>query len=175
MAWIYGFVTCWPSPGSSRGYKARSGSLSLAGALGELLVTVEAGDGNAVIGYDTVVEWGEGVVEALVTHGLLKPTSAAQSIVCQGCEEQCFSDVVVRSAKSGTVDAFVVCEVPEKRTEMGLVSVRAERLQQWQCDNRVLAQFVARKLGLDSDTLEKKWPPSFGQFGSWNKVEPRVS
>ena len=123
-------------------------ALNLARALSDLLASVEAGAGRATIGYDAVSAWDATVLDTFISLGLLKPTSAAQSLECNGCEERCFSDVIVQSSGNGEVRAFVVCEVPHMQAEMGRVPVRPERLGQWLCSTELLAQFIALELGL---------------------------
>ena len=104
--------------------------------------------GRAVFSYDTVADWDADVLETIIAHDLLKPTAVAQSIECRGCEERCFSDVVVQPSKAGAVRAYVVCEVPAKQAQMGRVSVQPERLSQWLCSAELLARFIADQLGL---------------------------
>ena len=65
--------------------------------------------GRAVFSYDTVAAWDAAVLETFIAHDLLQPTAAAQSVECRGCEERCFSDVVVQPSKAGAVRAYVVC------------------------------------------------------------------
>lgn len=125
--------------------------MSLSGALADLLAAVEAGGGRAVFSFDMVKLWGEGTAKTLCDQGLLKTTAAAQSLECQGCEESCFSDVVMQPSKSGKSRAFIICEMPHKQAEMGRVPVRLERLQQWQASIGLLAAFVAGKLRLEGD------------------------
>ena len=104
--------------------------------------------GHAVFSYDTVAAWDADVLETIIAHDLLKPTAVAQSIEWRGCEERCFSDVVVQPSKAGAVRAHVVCEVPAKQAQMGRVSVQPERLSQWLCSADLLARFIADHLGL---------------------------
>ena len=116
-----------------------------------MLAGVEAGAGRTIIGFDAVSAWDATILDTFISLGLLKPTSAAQSLECKGCEERCFSDVVVQSSKEGEDRAFVVCEVPHKREEMGRVPLRMERLGQWLCSAELLAQFIAAQLGLSNE------------------------
>ena len=104
--------------------------------------------GRAVFSYDTVAAWDAVVLETFIAHDLLQPTAVAQSVECRGCEERCFSDVVVQPSKAGAVRAYVVCEVPAKRAEMGRVAVQPERLSQWLLSAEFLARFIADQLGL---------------------------
>lgn len=128
-----------------------SDGLNLAQALGDVLAGVEAGAGSATIGYDAVAAWDATALDKLIARGLLKPSAAAQSIECHGCEERCFSEVVVRSTERGDVRAFVVCEVSHMRAEMGRVPVHPERLRQWRSTTELLARFIAQELNLAND------------------------
>ena len=129
--------------------------MSLSSALDDLLAAVESSKGSAIFGYDTVQQWDEGVLEALVAQGLLKKASAARSLECRGCEEHCFSDVIVQT-RDGKTRAYIVCEVPDKQAEMGRVAVPLERLQQWQSSPLMVALFLGRALGLDMDISDPK-------------------
>tara|TARA_R110002072_G_C7966658_1_gene534363 strand:- start:3451 stop:4170 length:720 start_codon:yes stop_codon:yes gene_type:complete len=108
-----------------------------------------------MVGYDTVQQWQEGALNALLFHGLLRTAPAAHTLECRGCEEHCFSDVVVRTSE-GKARAHIVCEVPERQAEMGLVSVPLERLQQWQSSPTMVARFIAGVLGLDAELATAK-------------------
>lgn len=95
------------------------------------------------------------MLDALVAQGLLNKASAAHSLECAGCEEHCFSEVIVQT-NGGKTRAYIVCEVPDKQAEMGRVAVPLERLQQWQSSPVVVARFVAGALGLDADISDTK-------------------
>ena len=122
--------------------------MNLARALGEVLACLESASGPAIFNYDIVAQWDAGVLNVLTNCGLLEQANTAQSIECRGCEERCFSDVVVEPSKAGEVRAFVVCEVPEKQAQMGRVPIAPERLGQWQCSRMLLARFLLGKLGI---------------------------
>ncbi len=145
--------------------------MSLSDALMNLVAAVEAGGGSAVLGFDEVQQWGQGVAGQLVDDGLLKPYSPAQSLVCHGCEERCFSDVVVQPMASSVTRAFIICEVPHMREQMGRVPVQVERLQQWRSTTSLLAAFLADKLGLEysgevtNDSQPKRLGMIKGQHG----------
>jgi len=128
--------------------------VSLEAALRDILSSVEAGRGTAFFTFDAVQTWGRDALDSLVSQGLLKPASALQSIECRGCEEHCFSDVVVWPAATGEARAFVVCEHPDKQAEMGRIPVAVERLQQWRCDGMLLALNLCRMLGLGNDGIQ---------------------
>jgi hypothetical protein len=133
----------------------RPEQLSLSSALNDLLAAVESSKGSAIFGYDTVQQWDGGALDALVSQGLLKKASAADSLECRGCEEHCFSDVIVQTG-AGKTRAHIVCEVPDKQAEMGRVAVPLERLQQWQSSPVMVARFLAGTLGLDADISDAK-------------------
>ncbi|GAB5498520.1 MAG: hypothetical protein PsegKO_08310 [Pseudohongiellaceae bacterium] len=124
--------------------------MSLAVALRELLASVEAGSGHAVLGFDDIHHWGSEARDSLVQLNLLAPAVAATSLECRGCEEHCFSEIMYSASVAGQSKPFILCEVPEKQAEMGRVAVQAERLQQWQCRTASIAQFLADRLGLDA-------------------------
>ena len=126
-------------------------SINLGAALADLLVRVEAGMGQAFVGYDSVAEWEPAALSTLLSAGLLEPAAAATSLECAGCEERCFSDVVVQASQQGDVRAFIVCDVPHKQEEMGRVAVRRERLAQWISSAPLLARFIARELRLSDE------------------------
>lgn len=121
----------------------------LATALNDLLAAIADSQTRILVDHDTVQGWEQGVLDRLIAQGILKIAPAASSLACSGCEEHCLSDVVVRT-NGGATRAHIVCEVPERQAEMGLVSVPVERLQQWQSSPAMLAEFVAGALGLDA-------------------------
>lgn len=123
---------------------------SLSSALNDLLAAIESSKGMVIFGHDAVQQWDEGVLDALAAQGLLKKASTAHSLECKGCEEHCFSDVIVQT-RAGKTRAYIVCEVPDKQAEMGRVAVPLERLQQWQSSPLMVALYLARALGLDVD------------------------
>lgn len=120
----------------------------LRSVLNDLLAALAEHQSRILISHDTVQGWGHGVLDELITIGLLKKAPTASSLECQGCEEHCFSDVLVRT-EGDTTRAHIVCEVPERQAQMGLVNVPLERLQQWQSSPAQLAEFVATALALD--------------------------
>lgn len=129
--------------------------LRLASILNDLLGALAERQSRILIDHDTVQGWEQGALHGLLSQGLLKAAPAAFSLECRGCEEHCFSDVLVRTDGS-TTRAYIVCEVPERQAEMGLVSVPIERLQQWQSSPVLLARFIAGALGLDAEISVSK-------------------
>lgn len=123
-------------------------------ALAGLLAALEAGKGKVVLPFDQVQRWGQSAAETLLDYGLIQPASSAHKIECLGCEERCYTDVVLQGHGTDRLRAFVMCEVPHKQAEMGRVPVHLERLQQWTADCQMLARFIALRLGLEPDKAE---------------------
>lgn len=122
--------------------------LGLSAVLNDLLAAMAGSRSQTLVDYDTVRGWEPGVLEGLIAQGLLKIAPVASILACEGCEEHCFKHVVVRN--DGITRAQIVCEVPERQAEMGLVTVPLARLQQWQSSPAMLTRFVAGALGLDA-------------------------
>lgn len=78
---------------------------------------------------DQVREWPEEAVEIFQNVGWIKPKEPAQTVVCPGCEENCFMPVNVRKFAKGLVKAFITCD---KLDYMGPVLIPLDYLKQWQ-------------------------------------------
>jgi len=100
---------------------------------------------SALFGPDDIARWPKGALEALVEAGLLGQASHATSVVCDGCEEACLSEVeFVGGEEGGPLRAYVVCE---RREDIGRVEVPLERLRRWAVDLGGLAAVIAQNLG----------------------------
>lgn len=107
---------------------------------------------SALFGPDDIARWPKGALEALVRAGLLRQASHATSVVCEGCEEACLSDVEFLGGDDGTpLRAYVVCE---RREDIGRVEVPLERLRRWAVDLGGLAAVIARDLGAVGEVEE---------------------
>jgi hypothetical protein len=100
------------------------------------------------LGWDEVQQWQDGVLAHLLAAGLLRKEVKAQSLMCMGCEQQCFMPVYLTDDGQR---AFIVCDDPDKQAHMGRVNVPLVRLQQWQTSTRQFAGVVADMLGLDAN------------------------
>lgn len=145
--------------------------MTLAQALNELLQNLsqalKQGDDKVIYRFADVQQWKVGVLPVLLEYQLIKQISAAQSIECSGCENNCFMDVI--SYKSGnqideTTRSYIACDDSEKQAQMGRIAVPQEQLKQWQVSIKYLAVLLAQLLGfddvsLDTKTLEKEFIP----------------
>jgi hypothetical protein len=108
---------------------------------------------------DEAAHWPEGVLETLVTCGLLGRAEPAQIVECDGCELNCFMPVHVQPAE-GTRPArpFISCD---KLENVGRVPVGLDRLAQWRITGGMLAGAMARLLGFtkppQEDSAGKRW------------------
>jgi hypothetical protein len=122
-------------------------------ALLELLERVGAGRGAAaLVSEEELSRWPVEAVRKLKAQKLLAKASPAVSVVCSGCEQECVMPVYTPPAETGPAVAFVVCD---KRDDTNRVEVPAERLRQWRCGMEAVGAFVARSLGLRSDSQRK--------------------
>ncbi len=116
-------------------------------ALAALIAHVNASDKPASLGWDEVQQWQQGALEAFSRLGLLVKDVQAKSLMCTGCEQQCFMPVVYTDDAKR---AFIVCDDPDQQDHMGRVNVPLDRLLQWQASTRQFAGVVAELLELDT-------------------------
>jgi hypothetical protein len=115
----------------------------------ELLAHLRAENKPIMVGWDSVQQWTDGALNTFLQLGLLVPASAAQSIECHACDNQCFMDVITLAhADSALTRAFIVCDDADMQSQMGRVKIPLIRLQQWQVSVKQLAQVIADLLGL---------------------------
>lgn len=117
-------------------------------ALDAVIARLDALGNSASLKWDEVQQWPEGVLNSLVSNGLLTKGVNANSLQCTGCENHCFMNVVLADDESKR--AFIVCDHPEMQSQMGRINVPAERLKQWQCSPKHLALVIADLLGFES-------------------------
>jgi hypothetical protein len=104
-----------------------------------------------------------GVLPLLLDYKLIKAISAAQSMECKGCENNCFMDVISHQVNEQYRN-YIVCDDSEKQTQMGRITVKPEQLKQWQVSIKNLAELLAQLLGfedvsLDAKTIKKEFIP----------------
>ncbi len=130
--------------------------MTLDRALLSLLENIESSDKPVLISWDDVQPWGQGVLDKLVEFGLLAISSPAQILECNGCEHRCFMDVITDTGNGKQSRVFIVCDVPEKQSEMGRIQISGERLKQWQCSIKQLARVVQDLLAMTNDIASSK-------------------
>jgi hypothetical protein len=116
-------------------------------ALIELIHHVNASDKPIHISWDAIEQWQEGVLNRFVALGLLAKDINSKSLTCLGCDYHCYMDVLLAEDHQR---AFIVCDHPDKQSEMGRIPVPMQRLQQWTVDSKQFAVLIARLLGIDS-------------------------
>lgn len=105
-----------------------------------------AGAAKALFSADETAAWPAGALETLVNAGMLQQAQPASVVECTGCEENCNMPVHVFPAEGNrSARAFIACD---KRDDVGRVSVDFRRLEQWQTTGELIADALARLLGL---------------------------
>lgn len=128
-------------------------------ALRELLERVAVGEGAAAfISDDELSRWPDAAVAEMKTQRLLAKARPATSTVCPGCERECTMPVHVLSDGLRTPAAFVVCD---KRDDINRVNVPVGQLEQWHTTGELIADLLARLLGLNrpasTATNDREW------------------
>ncbi len=157
--------------------------MTLAQALNALLQNLSQaliqGDDKVNYSFADVQQWQAVVLPVLLDYQLIKPISAAQSIECSGCENNCFMDVLsytnshqLSNQTGEPTRSYIVCDDSEKQAQMGRVAVPQEQLKQWQVSVKSLALLLAKLLGFegvsfDTNTLKKEFIP-LGMLKSLN-------
>ncbi len=102
--------------------------------------------GDTPVAWEQVRDWPEGALKVFEKARWLKPTVAASSVECPGCEDNCFMPVHVLPAHKGQrARAYVACD---QRGDMGRVRIPMPHLRQWQIDDAELARWVSGALTL---------------------------
>lgn len=118
--------------------------------LGAVIDQLNATGSVAYIGWRTAQDWPERALDTLIKVGLLVTAPAAKSLQCDGCENQCFMDVIVLDNEAGSGKrAFIVCDDPDMQSQMGRISVPLVQLQQWKTSPGQFAGVISRLLRLD--------------------------
>jgi hypothetical protein len=109
-------------------------------------------EGSNVFTADEVAGWPEGALDFFVNHRLLSPTTPANSLECDGCEERCFMQVFIPPADAPiTKRPFIICN---QRDDIGRVIIAPDRLKRWQVDLGRLAGVLSDLLGIDQTPHE---------------------
>jgi hypothetical protein len=102
--------------------------------------------GDGTISWEQVRIWPQSAIEIFLNAGWIKPKPPANSVVCPGCEENCFMPVHIYPAvQDRPAKSFVACD---KFDYMGRISISLDCLQQWQISENQVAQWISRQLEL---------------------------
>jgi hypothetical protein len=123
--------------------------MNLSQVLHTLLNQLKHSGDNAVISWASVQQWQSNVLTSLLNTKLIKVISAAQSLECQGCEINCFMDVISHQVNDKQ-RSYIVCDDSEQQTQMGRIEIPLETLNQWQITNHQLALVISRLLAINT-------------------------
>lgn len=118
--------------------------MTLDDVLQELIIHLESGD-KVNIGWEQVRYWPEGAIEIFLEAKWIEPSTSTNTLVCPGCEENCFMPVQVRKSPKKETQAFVACDI---RDDMGRVPIPLDHLNQWQITPYQVARWIHKTLGL---------------------------
>jgi len=121
-------------------------------ALTALIEHVSVSDKPVSLGWDELQKWQGGVLESFLVAGLLSKDVKTQSLVCTGCEQDCFMPVYQTGDEQR---AFIVCDNSDKQEQMGRVQVPLERLKQWKASTSQFALVISHFLGFESKPFKK--------------------
>ena len=132
--------------------------MTLEDVLQELIQRIGSG-GDTLVAWEQVREWPAGAIAVFEKAGWIKPTVAASTVECPGCEENCFMAAPVLPARGEkAARAYVACD---QRDDMGRVKIAISRLQQWQITEGQVAGWVSGALGLKGKSKQDKASGAF--------------
>lgn len=114
--------------------------------LRELLERMATGqEVAALVSEDELSRWPNAAVTEMKAQRLLTKARPAASAICPGCERECTMPVHVLPDAARGPRAFIVCD---KRNDINRVDVSIGRLEQWHTTGELIADLVARLLGV---------------------------
>ena len=115
--------------------------------------------GDSIVAWEQVREWPEKAVEIFQNAGWIKTKAPAKTVVCPGCEENCFMPVhVPPTAQGKPLRAFVACDQHE---DMGRIPIPPDYLQQWQVTENQIAKWLGQELGIKGKPKRDKETKNF--------------
>lgn len=114
---------------------------------------------DAVLGSDTAEFWPDGLLQQLVEMGVLRPTTAAERVLCPECRDH-VEDVVAISGPGGRPRYAINC--PEHLR----VVLSLDDLQQWIVDVNHIAAIIASAFQLTGKLTELA-PGRVWRLGRW--------
>lgn len=127
-------------------------------------------NGNLLLAYDEVQQWPAGILEDLINLKLVRKSHDAQTVICPGCEEQCYEPVHTFRDQNR---AFIVCT---QRDDTNRVKIDLKQLQQWQMSIESTYQILSYQTGLsvaDLKALPLRWQDVFELTGSQWAISSR--
>jgi len=109
-----------------------------------LLQRLGYGQLSNTISFDEIGRWSPQVLSILLEEKLVEPTIPAKIISCPGCPENCFKSVHTLGGRYKPLHHFIACDETDY---MGNITLRPEHLLQWQISSKLVASWVAKKLG----------------------------
>ncbi len=126
--------------------------MTLEDVLEDLINRLEP-SGDKTISWDQVQRWPEGALEMFQNEGWIKPALFAKSVVCPGCEENCYMPVQAQTKNGQPTRIYVACDY---RDDMGRIPIPQEMLQQWQITEDQVARWITRSLGIKGKPKKDK-------------------
>ena len=114
--------------------------------IASLLNRLGHGQQSDTLSQEETQHWPSPALALLLEEKLIAPAALAQVITCPGCPENCFKPVKTLTIKLGDPPRyFIACD---ETNYMGKIAIRIEQLQQWQINDKLLANWLLKKLKL---------------------------
>jgi hypothetical protein len=116
--------------------------------------------GRVVFGADEVSRWPKAALDLLVDTGLLKVAEPAHKVECRGCERRCLRRAIRRAGTAHKpTQWYVTCPWLD---DVGPITIPPRRLKRWISSPIMIADVLARGLGLPSGALRSALPILIG-------------
>lgn len=117
----------------------------------DLWERADATDANdALFGIATIVDWPDGMLDALQACGVVEEAEPATTVTCDACDDAHWPEVVLPRPGRGTADlGHYYCP------ESGWQEVALEALRQWRISLRGIASAIAHTLGTGRSPREE--------------------
>lgn len=98
------------------------------------------GDDSGWVQASEIAAWPQGTIEVLEASGLVLPAPILDSVSCEDCDEPHAERVLLLESATAPGRPFIPCPAH------GRVFLDRERLRQWRCEPRSVAQKLAQRL-----------------------------
>ena len=114
--------------------------------IASLLNRLGHGQQSDTLSQEEIQHWPSPALALLLEEKLIATAALAQVITCPGCPENCFKPVKTLTVKLGDPPRhFIACDETDY---IGKIAIRIEQLQQWQINDKLLANWLLKKLKL---------------------------